>query len=296
VKVLTDEDVRRGLTPRLAVDAARGCVVDAYRGRLSSPPRLHADVGDTHLVFTVGGFQGGPTGFRAYGTWPGDSDQAVLVWNERGDLMVCVVGSELGARRTGALGGVAVDALAGSGADEVAVIGSGRQAWTQMWALSAVRTPRAVRVFSPNPAHRDRFAARVTTKLGLPASPVESARGAVRGAGIVILATTSRNPVIEADWIERGTHVNTVGPKTRSAHETPPELLDAAAVAVSDSPVQAAGYAESFFTDRPLEPLGAIIGNGRGRRHPDDITVYCSTGLAGSEVALALALMANLPD
>jgi ornithine cyclodeaminase len=292
VQVLTDEDVRRSLTPRMAVDAARDCLVDAFRGRLSSPPRLHADVGDTHLVFTVGGFEHGPTGFRVYGTWPGDSDQAVLVWNERGDLLACVVGSELGARRTGALGGVAVDALAGAGADEVAVIGSGRQAWTQMWALSAVRTPAAVRVFSPNPAHRDRFAGRVTAKLGLPATAVESGREAVRGAGIVILATTSREPVIDADWIERGTHLNTVGPKTRSAHETPPELVDAAAVAVSDSPVQATGYADSFFTDRELQPLGAVIG-GEGRRSDDDITVYCSTGLAGSEVAVAVALLTH---
>jgi ornithine cyclodeaminase/alanine dehydrogenase-like protein (mu-crystallin family) len=296
VRVLTDEDVRRTLTPRIAVDAARGCLIEAYRGTLSSPPRLHADVGSTHLVFTVGGFERGATGFRVYGTWPGDSDQAVLVWNERGDLLACVVGSELGARRTGALGGAAVDALAGSGADEVAVIGSGRQAWTQMWALSAVRTPLAVRVFSPNPAHRERFAARVTAKLGLPAAAVESGRDAVRGAGIVILATTSRQPVIDADWIERGTHLNTVGPKTRSAHETPPELVDAAAVAVSDSPVQAAGYADSFFTDRELEPLGAFIGGRRGRRTPDDITVYCSTGLAGSEVAVAVALLENLRD
>jgi ornithine cyclodeaminase len=117
----------------------------------------------------------------------------------------------------------------------------------------------------------------------------------VRGAGIVILATTSRQAVVDADWIERGTHLNTVGPKTRSAQETPPELVDTAAVAVSDSPVQAAGYAESFFTDRELQPLGAVIDGRRGRRTPDDITVYCSTGLAGSEVALAMALLANLP-
>jgi ornithine cyclodeaminase/alanine dehydrogenase-like protein (mu-crystallin family) len=42
---------------------------------------------------------------------------------------------------------------------------------------------------------------------------------AVRGADIVILATRSERPVIDADWIDSGTHVNTVGPKTLSAHE-----------------------------------------------------------------------------
>ena len=69
-----------------------------------------------------------------------------------------------------------------------------------------------------------------------------------------------------------------------------------AAVAVSDSPVQAAGYSESFFTERELLPLGAIIGGAEGRRTDGDITVYCSTGLAGSEVAVAMALLSNLQE
>ena len=72
---------------------------------------------------------------------------------------------------------------------------------------------------------------------------------------------------------------------------TPPELVDAARVAVSDSPAQAAAYAEPFFTDRELQHLGAVLaGAEAGRRSEDDITLYCSTGLAGSEVAMALAL------
>jgi ornithine cyclodeaminase len=114
----------------------------------------------------------------------------------------------------------------------------------------------------------------------------------VLGAGIVILATTSERSVIEADWIEPGTHVNTIGSKTRSAHETPPELVEAADVAVTDSPAQVAAYSEPFFTNRELVHLGAILaGAEEGRRAEEEITVYCSTGLAGSEVAMALAVV-----
>jgi alanine dehydrogenase len=116
-------------------------------------PRRHGyarSLGKTALVFTAGGYPTGSVGLRLYGTWPGDSDQAVLVWDPAGRLRGCIVGTELGARRTGAFGAAAVDALARPEASVVGIIGSGRQAWTQLWALTGVHRPSDVRVFSPN--------------------------------------------------------------------------------------------------------------------------------------------------
>jgi alanine dehydrogenase len=245
-------------------------------------------------VFTTGGYGDGPVGFRVYGLWPGDSDQAVLVWDGDGRLIGCVVGNELGARRTGALGAAAADALARADAATVGIVGSGRQAWTQLWAIAAVRRPARVRIFSPTSDHREAFARRAEAELGLSASACDTAEEAVSDADLVVLATRSEQPVIEAAWIRRGTHVQTVGPKLASAHETPPELAEAAAVVVTDSPEQAAGYDEPFFTKRALTHLGAVLaGDISGRTGADDITLYCSTGLAGSEVVLAETLLST---
>jgi ornithine cyclodeaminase len=98
--------------------------------------------------------------------------------------------------------------------------------------------------------------------------------------------------VIDAAWVAPGAHVTTVGPQRASAHETPPELADLAALVVSDSPGQAASYGEPFFTSRPLIHVGAVLdGRSPGRRSDGDITLYCSTGLAGSEVVMAAALL-----
>jgi alanine dehydrogenase len=292
LKILHDDRVRAELTPALALAAARTALIDAHRGLLATPPRLHAQLGGTELVFTAGGHVGGLIGFRVYGTWPGDSDQAVLVWEPEGRLIGCVVGTELGARRTGALGAAAADALARPDASVVGIIGSGRQAWTQLWALTAVRRITRVRVFSPNATHRTGFAQRASADLGLEAAPVADSREAVQGAEIVVLATRARQAVVAPEWIEPGTHLTTVGPKTRSAHETPPELVRAAAVVVSDSPAQASAYYEPFFTQRALVHLGAVVcGDAPGRKTDSDITVYCSTGLAGSEVLMAKALL-----
>ncbi len=166
-KLLFDRDVAAGLTPELAVEAARRAVVDAYEGRLHAPPRLIADVGEGELVFTAGGYPGGTRGVRIYQTKLLSSDQAVLVWDGDGRMAGCVVGFELGIRRTGALGAVAADALARPDAELVAVIGSGRQAWAQLWALTSVRAAKEVRVYSLTEAHRAAFAKRARRELGL---------------------------------------------------------------------------------------------------------------------------------
>lgn len=294
--MLLDTDVRSRLDAADAVEAARRALVDAYRGRLSAPPRLHAALGEHGLVFTAGGYVDGPIGFRVYGLWPGGSDQAVLVWDGTGRLSGCVVGNELGARRTGALGGVAVDALARPDPATVGVVGSGVQAWTQLWAIAAVRSPSSARIFSPTAQNREAFARRAEAELGLSAAACDTARDAVADADIVVLATRSERPVVDAAWIRPGAHVNTVGPKLASAHETPTELADAAAVVVTDSPEQAAGYGEPFFTSRPLTHLGALLaGDASGRADDHDITLYCSTGLAGSEVVVAETLLSGGP-
>jgi alanine dehydrogenase len=292
--VLTDADVRRWLSPQVAVAAARSALAAAGRGELAAPPRLHARIGEVSLAFTAGGLADGPLGFRVYGTWPGPSDQAVLLWDGDGRLAAVIAGTELGARRTGALGGVAADLLAPPGELTAAVLGSGAQAWAQLWACSTVRHLREVRVHSPTAGHAAAFAGRAQAELGLPATAARSAREALAGAELVLVATRARQPVLEAGWVSPGAHVTTVGPKTASGHELPAALADRADVLVSDSPEQAAAYGEAFFTSRPLAHLGAIAaGLAPGRGGPGDLTLYCSTGLAGSEVVIAAALAAQ---
>lgn len=278
----------------VAVEAARTALVDAYRGSLTGGPRVSAPAGDGELVFTVGGYNSavGPTGFRVYGIGSEPVEQATLVWSKTRRLLAVVVGEELGARRTGAIGGVAVDLLARTDAEVVGLVGSGVQAWTQLWAIQAVRQLRAVRVFSLHRDRREAVAARAREELELPATAVATAQDAVTAADIVVLATRSATPVIDAGWLQSGTHVSTVGPKFRSSHECPVEIADRAVVAASDSPEQVDAHAEPCFTDRPLTHLGAIAaGEATGRVNGDDPTFFLSSGLAGSEVAIAARLL-----
>jgi alanine dehydrogenase len=289
-----DDHVRARLDAVTAVNAIRAALVAHHSGALQAPARVRADLENTRLVFTAGAAQDqGVFGFRAYDTAIG-AEQLVAVWDSTtGELRALVHGDELGIRRTGAIGAVATDAAARPGPLHVGLIGSGRQAWAQLWALCAIRPVEQVVVASRRKEHADTFTERSIRELGVPARAAATAEEAVREQDVVIVATDSATPVLEVGWISAGTHVTTLGPKTISRHEVPPALADRADTILTDSRAQAAGYGERhvFPPDQMVE-LGAVLaGDAVARSGPDQITVFCSVGLAGTEVTAAAALL-----
>lgn len=294
-RVLGDEDVLAAIRPRGVVELMRDAVVAAHRGVLVAPARHWIELGSTSFGVTAGAHAGG-AGFRVYGTWGPGSDQLTAVWDAGGRLTGLVLGGALGSVRTGALGGVAMDALARPDAERLAVIGSGTVAWWQVWAALAVRPFTQVVVHSRDATRRAGFAARIEREFDTSAVAVETAREAVSTADAVIVSTTSREPVLEADWLAPGTHVNSTGPKFLGGSELPVELASAADTLVSDSPQQALHDREPWFAERAPDHLGAVLDDAiPGRRTPEDRTLYCSTGLAGTEVLLAEAVLLGQP-
>lgn len=127
---------------------------------------------------------------------------------------------------------------------------------------------------------------------------MDDARTAVDGAGIVILATDSASPVIDASWLSPGAHVTTVGPKQRGRAEIGPDLPAAAPLLVTDSVDQIDAYdppnvlAGTPYRGR-LVTLGQIR-NGAVPRPPGGISVFFSVGLAGTEPFLLYQLCRHL--
>src|SRR5262249_1414353 len=160
MRVLDDAAVMATITPQLAVSAARDAILAAHRGELVGPPRTVVPAGDTTMTFTAGGEPGGAARFRGYGRWPGPSAQPAARRRPDGGSRGGGVGAALGPLRPGGLGAVALDLLAPRPLPVLTVIGTGRQAWTQLWAATAVRTPGRVLVHSRDPDRREAFAAR----------------------------------------------------------------------------------------------------------------------------------------
>ncbi|MEU1286974.1 NAD(P)-binding domain-containing protein [Kitasatospora sp. NPDC005856] len=294
VLLLNDDDVRRRLDAPRAVRAVRGALLAAHTGGLVAPPRVRAELGDGQLVFTAGRLHAEKLiGFRSYDTVVG-AEQLVAVWStEDGRLRAVVHGGELGPRRTGAIGAVAVDAAANPGPLRLGLVGAGAQAWAQLWAIRAVRPVARAVVASRRPERARAFARRAAEELGVEVRAVGTVEEAVRERDVVVVATNSPVPVLDADWIAPGTHVTTLGPKTLSRHEVPAALAERAHVLLTDSLAQTAGYAEPHvFPVGRMVGLGAVLaGDEAARTNADDITVFCSVGLAGTEVAVAAALL-----
>jgi len=204
--------------------------------------------------------------------------------------------NHLGQIRTGAASGVATKYLAREDAGVAGIIGTGFQARTQLEAVAAVRKLREVRVWSRKKDKREDFARRCAQDFRLNVRPAESARDCVEGADIVVTATSSKEPVLEAAWISAGAHVNAAGSNWAERRELPTELvLDRAAVVSVDS--VEVGKIESGDLLIPMrersvgtlpavELSGIVAGRISGRSSPDQITIFKSNGLAAEDIAV----------
>ncbi len=175
----------------------------------------------------------------------------LLFDEERGDLLALVAGAALNVWRTGAPAGVASRYLVPPRADTLGLIGSGRQARGQLLAISrALPTLKKVKVFSPTPAHCQGFAKEMSAWLGVDVESVDNPRSAVEGSPIVSLATSSRSPVIESQWIVPGSLVVSI-----TSGQLPRETIKNSRVIVS-------WKEEVLGGEAPRQPYAAMTADG----------------------------------
>jgi ornithine cyclodeaminase len=297
--VLTDDDVRRVLPMSAAVDRIESALREHAEGTLVAPPRFRVDVVKGALICTAGAvtYYDKAVGFRVYDRFQeslASHGQVVVVFDsDTGDCQGVIAGGHLGAMRTGAIGGVAVKHMARPGASRAAILGSGRQARTPLEAAAVVRHCASVKVYSPNATNRGAFAREMREPLDLDVDPVVSAHEAVAEADVVMCVTTSTTPVGDPRWLNPGAHVNTVGPRAQGASEVDASIAGSVRVVVTDSLCQLRSYATPYFLAatpwmEAMVDLGDIVvGKHTGRHAPEDLTLCCTAGLSGTEVAVA---------
>jgi ornithine cyclodeaminase/alanine dehydrogenase-like protein (mu-crystallin family) len=200
-------------------------------------------------------------------------------------LLAMFEANYLGQIRTGAASGYATRLLARADASSVAIIGSGFQARTQVAAMRAVRPVREVRIWSRSAEKRLAFARECD------AIPADTAEQAARGADIVVTATNSKEPVLEANWIGPGVHINAMGSNQAQRRELPAELILRADLVAVDCLEQA--RMESGDLLLALDPERwaahniAELKDVTGRPSPDAVTIFKSNGIAVEDVVSA---------
>ncbi len=189
--------------------------------------------------------------------------------------------------RTAAVSAVATAALARPGARVLAVLGAGVQARAHLAALSGGMSE--IRVFAPTRAHAEALGADVVV--------CDSAEQAVRGADVVVLATSARTPVLRFEWLSPGAHVNAIGASTPDARELDTATVAGSALFVDSREslrAEAGEWIEAVRTgavtgeEHVRATLGEVLaGLAPGRRDEREITVFRSLGLAVEDLAAA---------
>jgi ornithine cyclodeaminase len=177
------------------------------------------------------------------------------------------------------------------------IVGTGRQAETQVLAVSLARPFAEIRIVGRRPEAAAALAAKLADRVAAPLVPLADTRAAVEGADVVVLATTSERPPIDPQWIAPHAYVATLGPKAKQGHELPLELARCARIIATDSPQQIARMGDTHMLhgtpdyDR-IEHLGLLAA--RETAAAEGPALFLSIGLAGTEVAcLAAALGAT---
>ena len=158
-------------------------------------------------------------------------------------------------------------------------------------------TVRAMRIFAwdIDPAAARTFAARVQAESGLAIEAITSLAEASRVSDLIVTCTPARVPFLGFDDVRAGCFVAAVGADSPAKSEIKPDLMARATVvvdvvdqAVVMGDLHHALAAGAMRADDVAAELGQVVAGMRpGRRTPDQIIVFDSSGTGVQDVAAA---------
>ena len=297
---LTEGDVQKLVTVKDAIATLEHLFATWGDPSTINLPRQRARAGQGS--FNLMGAAWGPKqlfGLKSYyggGNADGGRYHVLLYSAADGKLLAMIESDSLGQMRTGAASGLATKLLAKPDAQTLGVIGAGRQAFTQVAAVCAVRPIKTISVFTRTPKHREAFARTIERDLRVTAMAAPSGEAAVGDADVVITITKSAEPVLRANWLKPGVHINAAGANSPARREVDAETVLRATVRATDQVAQAkeeaSEYRDLVAAGRLHWPdiveLGDLVtGKAAGRRGQADVTLFKSLGIALEDIAFA---------
>jgi len=308
ILILDSKQIREMLPMRDCIELMADALSSLARGEVFQPLRTiirpPEAIGLLGLMPAYRTGEHGAFGMKAICVFPGnpaigkDAHQgAVMLFSrETGELIALMNASEITAIRTAAVSAVATRVLAREDAHQLGIIGAGVQARTHLAALDAVREITRARVACRNIEHARELVREVQPSFSFPVDAVESNEEAVRGADLIVTATSSQEPVINHEWISPGAHVNAIGTHSPNSREIDSATMAAARIfvdrresAMNESGDYLLAAREGLINaDSLVAEIGELlIGTKLGRTSADEITLFKSLGLAIEDVACA---------
>jgi len=297
---LQEAEIEKLATMKMALDAVEQAFKLQGEAKAENPPRRRCRMEKgIHHVMNASLPTLGFSGLKTYTSVAGKTRFHVLLYGIDGQLLAMMEAERLGQMRTGAASGIATKYMACKDATRLGIIGTGRQARTQVEAICQVRPIASVLAYSPNQEHLEKFCAELTNSLGIEVRPAGSPEEAVKDMDIVVTATDAKEPVLKGEWLSKGTHLNAMGANFLVKQEIDVEAVRRSACVVVDCAEQAkleagdlarAAEEEAFYWEDARE-LGLVVtGEFPGREDDSEITLFRSVGIALGDVALAVKI------
>jgi ornithine cyclodeaminase len=299
--ILNEHEVEQLLTMRECIEVMEQALASLARGEVHNPLRSIVRASEASgFLGLMPAYRGGEVpryGLKEVCIFPGNPARgldthlgAVLLHDgENGQLMAVMNASAITAIRTAAVSAVATKLLARENAHSLAIIGAGVQGKTHLEAIPLVRDIDDIRIVS-----RTREKADALIRKGV--RVVDTVEEAVKGADIIVTATSSREPIIRRNWLDDGVHINAVGSSVAAARELDSDTVAASSLFVdrrestmSESGDYLSALREGAISDGHIRAeLGEILlGRAEGRTSPAEITLFKSLGLAVEDLAAA---------
>jgi len=282
-----DENAVRGLLQmEELIPAIASALADLSSKKAVQPVRVVLPVADHSGFFGVMPAYNGALGAKIVTFYPQNKDVhthhgVILLFRpETGEPIAVMDGRLITEMRTAAASAVATDLLARRDTNVLAIIGSGVQAASHLEALSIGRKFNKVRVWSP------RNAKAFAETHGVQAA--STAEEAVRGADVIVVATSSMTPVLEGKWLSPGAHINAVGANRPTWRELDDDALAAAKMFVDSREAAMVESGDVIAAGQIFAEVGEVVaGILPGRESEEEITLFKSLGAAVEDIAAA---------
>ncbi len=276
------------LTVEDAIDVLEAAYAAQAEGRAQSMRRAHVREGDA-ILHAVGGTLDGVAGTKTWLYTPGGAEPLLVLFDLAGGRVIGIVEAfAMGQLRTAATSGLGTRRLARADARTLALLGTGKQAFSQAEAVLAVRPIEAIRLFGREPSRRARLAERLRA-LGVRVSEHGDPAEAIAGADVVTTITRAAEPFVTAAMLAPGMHVNAVGAIVPSRRELTGDAVARFDHVVVDSLPQAREDAAEL-RGADWAAVRALC-DPAPRRARDDLTLFKALGVGLSDVALGAELV-----
>jgi ornithine cyclodeaminase/alanine dehydrogenase-like protein (mu-crystallin family) len=144
---------------------------------------------------------------------PPRGPRRILILSDReGGEILCIMDEDwCHAVRTAAAAAVAMRVLARKGSTVMAMLGAGDTARAAVPVMARAFALKEIRVTSRTPESRQNYAREIGKEYGLNVVPVESSEAALKGADLVVSATTTLTPFVKESWLSEGITFYSIG-------------------------------------------------------------------------------------